>query len=137
MHAIVIGDGAMPHDMSLAWKRTNDYIGHTPLFDVFCKYHKEDEMFMRYSQLVPKHLEFSRLAGQKNQVEYKCMKCGWVARFFIDEDEEYLDKVKGWRIQRGLSEHQWEEDEEKKKQLQTLGYLGGREDLDEKTNATK
>ena len=137
LRAIVIGDGALPHDMSLCWQATEAIEGHIPLFDIFCKYHPDTPMFMRYSHLTPKSLEFSRLAGRKNQIEYKCQKCGWIAQFFVDGSEEYFNKLEQLRIQQGVKEQYnpvdtWKENEKMEKQLSSLGYVGGREDMEEK-----
>jgi len=64
-----------------------------------------------------------------NMISYKCSQCAHVIRFYVPDEMEYLKKIydmRGgtWYIP---SVEEWsEEDEEVGRQLQALGYFGGR-----------
>ena len=99
-------------------------------------------MFLRYSQLI---IEGLRLYGEDNvfdQQAWKCARCAWVQRFNIEErmveeadhdNQEYLTKIYELRKEDGKENglylppiEEWSEDEERRRQLEGLGYIGGR-----------
>jgi hypothetical protein len=129
MHAIVIGEGAQPQDMSGCWLEDGSLEGHAPLFDIKCMYHPKEPMMMRYSHITPKTLVISRLSdGRKNIIEYKCKICGKIEHFYVDASEEYLNQIKHKRIVEGYRDlyyphEKWNNDKIVKKRLKELGYF--------------
>lgn len=112
------------------WRRTNDKRCHEPLFDIKCRYCK-GQMFMRFSEV---GLDDKATANTKtyiNYVGYKCPDCGWVARFDIDDEAQYLFdvvKMRGGGMHFQPDSAEWgRESKEIEKQLAALGYFGGRE----------
>ncbi len=108
------------------WSRTDDEIGHVPEFEVKC-FHCGDKLTLRHST-IHYHPEESHATGL-NQACYKCPTCAWFVRFNVIDDREYLEKVHEIRGRRGKipSKSEWsEENEDIARQLEALGYFGGR-----------
>ncbi len=131
---------AMGSSMKDHWERTNDMRGHVSKFDVLCYHCKlhghEIKMFLRYAYISPREDATQQVYGTLNQIEYKCKKCAWTTKFLVEDDQDYLKEVMDMREKGGchrnlfyLKPEQWAEDEEMKKQLAALGYVGGREDV--------
>ena len=111
------------------WERTNDIAGHRPLFRVYCRFCDED-MVQRYSAVFAAPNLLHGFAEAGNQMAFKCQKCGSHIKFNIVDDREYMEKIQAIR---GSGQHhpisEWEENEQIKKQLEALGYWGGREEV--------
>lgn len=62
-----------------------------------------------------------------NVVEYKCPRCSWVQRFYVDDEPSYLFDMLD--VRDGITQFnppidEWEkESEEIKKRLEVLGYM--------------
>lgn len=128
LNALVIGDGAFSQDMSGCWVEDESLEGVQPLFDIKCQFHPDIPMMMRYSHITPKSLRVSQLTGRKLIIEYKCKKCGLTEHFYVDEPEEYLEKIRTKRIIQGYKDlyyphDKWVKDGEIKKRLESLGYF--------------
>ena len=112
------------------WARTNDKRCHAPIFDINCRYCK-GKMFMRYSEAGLDDKQTANTKTYINYVGYKCPDCGWMARFDIDDDSQYLFdvvKMRGGSLHFQPDSDEWgRESEEIAKQLSALGYFGGRE----------
>lgn len=107
------------------WTRTDDIVGHVPLFKVECPF-CEIPMTMRYSYLFPDGELIYGIFGAGNQVAYKCHSCGYHQRFNVEDDKEYIDstlELRGGKTQYVPLE-EWKQNEEIKKQLESLGYWG-------------
>lgn len=131
------------------WPRTNTAEGHKKNFDIKCEQCNED-MFMRYSQITfyPKEIKTNFLQriiirlGSKlhlavfpegegkvkgNTIEYKCVLCGGVALFSVEDDAEYLQEVLDKRGGMSLlypTKEEWaKEGEIHRQKLESLGYL--------------
>lgn len=113
------------------WKRTYDVHGHSSLFKIKCL-HCKTKMVLRHSNCIPyKHLPLFGEGNAVNIASYKCQNCASVQRFFIIDERAYLESVvKDYR--RGNqyfipTKEEWSrEDTEIARQLQVLGYFGGR-----------
>lgn len=110
------------------WRRTNDIMGHEPLFDLVC-YHCGSPMFLRHSTtsvLDEDDEDEKRL--EMNCMCYKCPTCAWFVRFDVRDKTKYineiLDKRQGQVKLIPLDD--WMEDTEIKRQLESLGYVCGR-----------
>ena len=110
------------------WKRTNDIVGHKPKFRVYCRFCDED-MICRYSAVFPEPNLLHGFTVAGNQLAFKCPTCGYHIRFNVPDDKEYIDKIYALRQNKSYhhSLEEWEENELIKKQLEALGYWGGRE----------
>jgi phage FluMu protein Com len=111
---------------SKMWRRTYDIYCHEPLFEMRCR-HCDSKMFLRFSQILSEKYMTLAIRDAVNVVEYKCPRCSWVKRFYVDDDQKYLFDMLDERG--GLSQftppvEEWEkESEEIKKRLEILGYL--------------
>jgi len=105
------------------WKRIKGIEGHAPIkksLKLVCKY-CNIPLTLRYS-VVFNVIPF-------NELGYKCKRCGYFQRFDILEELEYINEV----IKRRDGEatyipplEEWSEDDETARQLEGLGYFGGR-----------
>ena len=110
--------------MTSKWERTNGPDGYRPKFPITCRY-CEGPMVMRFSEA-----DFDKGRPPQNHIGYKCPECAWIARFEIQDDKEYLlETVR----RRGGALHfvpdmdaMGGDDERIAKQLEALGYMGGR-----------
>ena len=122
------------------WKRTFNARAHEPKMPVKC-FHCGTDMGMRHSTLFFHDDENDR--NELNRMAYKCAECGWFVRFNVIDDTQYLKEVhekyrngksldpKEKKFVRGKSlvptKEEWsDEDKEKARQLEALGYWGGR-----------
>jgi hypothetical protein len=107
------------------WEQTHDESGHKPSFAVKC-FHCGEELVLRHST-IHYHQDENHAVGL-NQMCYKCPKCAWFVRFNVIDDKEYLEEVHEIRGKRGKvpSKDEWSENEEIARQLEGLGYFGGR-----------
>jgi len=109
------------------WFRTDDESCHLPLFDIKCRY-CGGRMIMRFSDLDLR--DVNKTGVYINYVCYKCPDCAWIARFDIQDTYEYLLGI--FKMRQGTAHFvpdssEWERDDtEVKRQLQALGYMGGR-----------
>jgi len=87
-------------------------------------------MFIRYTQIIPDRDRVLGVSEPVNQVAFKCPECAWVARFNVRDKKEYLEEIINRRNGRLLylpPKDEWEkESEEIARQLESLGYVGGR-----------
>lgn len=110
-----------------AWIRTNDKVCHTPNFDINCRY-CGGKMIMRFSDIDLRDIR--HINAFTNRVVYKCPSCAWIARFDVEDDYDYLYGIVKERC--GVvcfvpdSEEWAKESESIRKQLEALGYVGGR-----------
>jgi len=112
------------------WKRVDNLNGHEPIMDMTCKF-CGGKMFFRCSVLYLTRKRERGITRPINQISYKCPDCAWVSRFNVEDDQEYIQKV---FERRGLVDlyvppvEEWmRENEEIRKQLAALGYVGGME----------
>ena len=137
---MMINPDALGTDMDDCWEKTNDLRGHKPKFAIICYHCKQngyhEEMFLRYSYMAPRDDHINEIYGCLNQLEYKCKKCAWTTKFLVETSGGYLSGIMDKREKAGYHRHlyhqepgEWAEDKEIEKQLQALGYVGGREDL--------
>jgi uncharacterized Zn finger protein len=110
-----------------AWKRTGDVKAHEPMFPINC-FHCGKEMSLRHTTL---HFhDDGRDQNELNQVAYKCAECGWFVRFNVIDDTSYLkeihEKYRKKKVHTPSKEEWSDEDKEKARQLEALGYWGGR-----------
>jgi len=111
---------------SKTWKRTYDIYCHEPNFPMTCR-HCESKMFLRFSQILSEKYMTLAIRDAVNVVEYKCPRCSWVQRFYVDDEPQYfydmLD-VRGGITQFNPPVEEWKkESDEIKKRLEILGYL--------------
>ena len=106
--------------MDELWEKTYDIYGYSPLFKMPCRY-CDRELQLRFSII---YKDYSMIQ------KYKCPSCGWFAMFELDVDNDYQKKV----FERRGKEHtitptvsELSEDEEIARQLEGLGYFGGRD----------
>jgi len=108
------------------WDRVDGAEAHEPKFRVGC-FHCGDELTLRHSTLAYKD-EGSEFGV--NQACYKCSGCGWFIRFNVVDETEYLKEIREkCREKKSLvpDNKKWsDEDEEIGRQLEALGYWGGR-----------
>lgn len=114
-------------DKTPAWERTNDIEAHKPKFPIKC-FHCGTEMSLRHTTL---HFhDDGKNRNELNQVAYKCTNCGWFVRFNVIDDTPYLKEIsENFRTKRSHhpSKEEWsDEDKETARQLEALGYWGGR-----------
>jgi len=112
--------------IGITWERTNDEQGHKSLFEIKCKYCNIDLMFRGSLIMKPKSKE--QIIGM-NKVGFKCKRCGFYRPFYVEDTKEYLGKILKIRNDVSLFTPNWEtwsEDDEKRRQLEALGYIGGR-----------
>jgi len=86
-------------------------------------------MFLRFSQVYPDKSPTYFLKEPHFEMVYKCYVCGWLAYFAILVEKDYALKI--LKLRNGVSVYvpprsEWEEHEGIKKQLEALGYVGGR-----------
>ena len=109
-----------------AWDRTHDIEAHKPKFPVTC-FHCQTEMRLRHTTLL--FHDNDDYKYELNQACYKCPRCGWFVRFNIIDDTDYLKEVDA-KYRPRKSYHptleEWSEDKETERQLEGLGYWGGR-----------
>lgn len=74
------------------WERTDDIEGHRPLFDIKCRFCNED-MFLRYTQVLFRTNKLRGADKDCNQMAYKCWGCGNVQRFNVDDKRNYLKEI--------------------------------------------
>jgi len=113
------------------WERTNDAQGHKPAFNIRCHF-CDCPMALRHSVIfVGQNDDNEGKERNINQMSYKCPKCAWFVRFMVVDDAKYLRKVKN-QYRFGLMPFlptidDWsEENEEIGRQLEALGYWGGK-----------
>ena len=110
------------------WKRTGDSVGHAPTFDISCRF-CGDIMYLRDSVIYLDSI-VGRMTKPYNFMQFKCFRCGNVIQFDVDEDKEYLEKVMGLRGGTPIlvpDAADWTgESVEVRRQLEALGYIGGR-----------
>lgn len=126
---------AIGHRMP-GWKETNDARGHKPDFAIKCYHCKangyDENLFFRYSYIAPLDDHTQLTFGNVNQIEYKCSRCGNIAKFLPTMSEEYHKSIMERRKKAGfgalyyMSPDEWKEDKEIERQLEALGYAGGR-----------
>jgi len=109
-----------------AWEETGDIQGHKPAFEMECKYCGINLDF-RMSNLMK--TKSPNVDWGVNELGYKCKRCGFYQRFFVEAKLDYLDKI--LKLRKGNFHYfppfeEWEEDDEKARQLEALGYYGGR-----------
>lgn len=132
---MMINPDALGSSMDSCWDRTNDPKGHmpTPDFKINCFHCKEngrvEPMFFRYAYISNPTDKLGQYYSELNQLEYKCKKCEWIAKFLVEADREYLDKVMDSREKAGFQRNlyymppeEWSEDAEIKQKLKALGY---------------
>lgn len=111
------------------WKRATDIHGHEPLFEVRCKFCGE-KMFTRYSKVFPARDVAYGISEPTNQMAYKCPECAWVCRFNVVDEQGYikelLDRRGGVDLYVPPVETWISENEQIRRQLEALGYVGGR-----------
>lgn len=121
------------------WKRTNDIQGHAPNFEINCRFCKVP-MILRYSQLISKKKGRPYAVTEvTDQQAWKCWKCGLWIQFNINheitghtEESElrYIKKIYNLRGKNTFylpTTKEWvDENKEIEKQLEALGYVGGR-----------
>lgn len=121
------------------WQRTNDKQGHAPNFEILCRFCKVP-MILRYSQLISKKKgKPYAVTEATNQQAWKCARCGWWTMFNINHEItgysekselKYMKKVFKLRGNNTFylpTTKEWiDENEEIRKQLESLGYVGGR-----------
>ena len=122
-----------------AWRRTNDIRAHAPTFEINCR-HCRIPMILRYSQFISKKGGNSYAVMEStNQIAMKCERCGsWIpfnvnythTGYTEESEHKYLKKIlklrKGKRIYKPTTKEWKNESKEIAKQLETLGYFGGR-----------
>ena len=118
--------------INTTWRRTNDIIGHEPLFDVKCRF-CGSKMVLRYSHIIMKDVWSWATSKPSNSLGFKCPKCAWYVRFYVEDEPKYLKKILDLRNGANLfypRYKEWaDEDKEIARQLQALGYWGGRDDI--------
>jgi hypothetical protein len=137
---------------ALRWDRTNDVQGHKPKWNiecVHCKYTVDNPwMALKYIwyyffnkqrlKPMPMALRHSTLTGDKdsegrdaNIMCYKCPRCAWFITFYVMDDSSYLSEIRdkyreGYRKFIPSIDDWSDESEEIARQLEALGYFGGR-----------
>lgn len=108
------------------WRRTYDLYCHEPTFEIKCR-HCNSKMFLRFTQILSEKYMTLAIKDAVNVVEYKCPRCSFVKRFYVDDDYKYLCdmlEVRGGLTQFTPPVDEWEkESEEIKKRLEILGYI--------------
>ena len=87
---------------------------------------------MRFSAVYPEKNYYAGFEEAGAQIAYKCPSCGYHIRFNISDSKEYIDKILEMR-HGNTHHHDFEklgEDERVAKQLEGLGYFGGRSEED-------
>ena len=105
--------------MAETWEKSYDIYGYKPLFNMPCRYCGA-ELQMRFNII---YKDYSMV------LKYKCPTCGWFALFEIDKDKDYQKAVyekrgKVHTITPTVDE--LNEDKNIARQLEGLGYFGGR-----------
>jgi hypothetical protein len=101
------------------WKKTDDMMGYCPTFLIPCRYCGVG-LQMRFS-IIYEDCSFI--------VKYKCPACGWFAVFEPETDKEYLKGILAMRAGQNTitpTVEELVEDKAIKRQLEGLGYFGGR-----------
>lgn len=87
-------------------------------------------MLLRFSEIAFD----DKIRGSKtciNHICYKCPVCAWIVRFDVGDDEDYLFsvlKMRGNAMHFQPDASEWiGESEKMARQLEGLGYFGGRE----------
>ena len=108
------------------WERTDNAFGHKPKFEVSCA-HCGAKMVVRHTRLM---LETDRTSLPANVMCYKCPNCAWLVTFEITDTVQYLRRVA--KLRHGAlflvpdTEVWASEDDEIARQLEGLGYFGGK-----------
>ena len=114
------------------WKRTDDKAGFEPNFAIWCRFCDAD-MVMRFSALFPTPAPVVGFEDAGAQIAFKCPECGYFVRFNVPSDKDYIDKI--MKLRKGRKHfHDFKklsEDERVARQLEGLGYFGGRDDKEE------
>jgi hypothetical protein len=122
-----------------AWARTNNIVGHKHNFEINCRFCGVP-MILRYSQLLSKKMGGKYgVTEATNQIAMKCYKCGWWTIFNVNheitgysEKSELLYLKKILKLRKNKTHYlpttdEWkDESEEVRRQLEVLGYVGGR-----------
>jgi hypothetical protein len=101
------------------WEKTGDIYGYRQTFAIPCRY-CQTELQMRFS-IIYEDCSFI--------VKYKCPACGWFAVFEPEADKEYLKGILAMRAGQNTitpTVKELSEDKEIERQLESLGYFGGR-----------
>lgn len=113
------------------WERTEDIQGHAPKFNIRC-FRCDMPMALRHSVIAdPKISLAADEDNDLNVMSYKCPRCAWFIRFNVIDKKRYLKKVikkyrDGYRKFIPTCDDWSKEQEEIGKQLEALGYWGGR-----------
>lgn len=117
------------------WERTHDRNGHKPNFDLTCRF-CGSPMIVRYSKVFTERDMAYGIAGATHQIAMKCPACAWVCRFNVRDDQEYLNEIIAARDGHNMyvpPAVEWtdsdSDDEKIRRQLEALGYVGGRSDV--------
>lgn len=112
------------------WKKSNNEMGYTPTFDIKC-YFCGSEMFPRLSLMeVEGKGDSIHSVTLAFKIAYKCAKCAWLVTFQITTENEYWTKtllLRGNRMLYYPPLEVWNEEKSIRRQLEGLGYFGGRE----------
>ena len=81
-----------PRNINGKWERENSIIGHRPLFSIRCMY-CDEEMFLRYSQILLRKTKLRGADKDCNQLAYKCPTCGNVQRFNVEDKRGYFKDI--------------------------------------------
>ena len=110
----------------IEWERTENAIGHRPKFEVKC-FHCGTKMVVRNTKLL---LDAEKIQLPANIMRYKCPNCAWLVDFEVTDTPQYLRRVA--RFRHGATflvpdTEVWaSEDEKIARQLEGLGYFGGK-----------
>jgi len=113
------------------WNRTDDIYGHKPEFEIKCR-HCGQDMPVRHSTIAVQKTRGDEDVAL-NQICYKCKYCAWFITFTVEDSPRYLKRVVK-KYRKGNNKlvpvEDWTSDDEKiAKQLESLGYFGGREEM--------
>jgi len=111
--------------MEKAWNRTDCEVGHEPNFPIDCPHCREAPMFLRYSRIYFERTSMSH-ESPINSIGFKCEECGYIKRFEVKEEQDYLLEIVNRR--NGSTFHvpdmgKWAKESERRKQrLESLNY---------------
>ena len=78
------------HEMvGTKWERTGDIEGHRPMFNIRCR-HCDEDMFLRYTQVLMRKNKLRHADSDCNQMAFKCWRCGNMERFNVRDKRKYL-----------------------------------------------
>ena len=114
------------------WERTDDIMGHRPLFHIGCRFCDDRKMVVRHSGIMDiPHAPIFGEGNGANLMTYKCAECANVIRLYVVDTCEYLKEIRDKYRDGGVyyvpTDDEWsKEDKDIAKQLAALGYFGGR-----------